>query len=308
MTIFAHLARRRGPFAPRRERWELDDGDFLDVDRHGDAAAPTLLVLHGLEGSSRAPYVRRMASAALAEGLSVVAVNFRGCSGEPNRLPRLYHSGETSDLGRAVARLVGEAPGRPLGVVGFSLGGNVAAKWLGERGADLPAEVRGGAVVSAPFDLALCGEAMDRARGVGALYRERFLRTLRHKALEKLRRFRDLPFDAASVRTCRTFAAFDDRVTAPLHGFAGARDYWERCSSGRFLAGVRRPLLALAAEDDPIVPRAALPRAAAAASAAVTLEVHPAGGHVGFVAGRPWRFEFFAEARAASFLAAALRR
>jgi uncharacterized protein len=308
MTIFAGLARGPAGLAPRRERWELADGDFLDVDRHGPPDAATVVVLHGLEGSSRAPYVSRLVAAAAAEGLAAVALNFRGCSGTPNRLPRLYHSGETGDLAQAVARLAAERPGRALGVAGFSLGGNVVAKWLGERGDDLPPEVRAGAVISAPWNLARCADAIDGSGGMALLYRERFLRTLRHKALAKLRRYPGLPFDAAEVRACRTFAAFDDHVTSRLHGFAGARDYWDRCSAGRFAAGIRRPLLAIAADDDPIVPRDALPLEAARTNPALTLETYPAGGHVGFVSGRPWRFEFFAESRAAAFLSAALRR
>jgi uncharacterized protein len=307
MTVFAHVARLPLGLAPRRERWELEAGDFLDVDRHGDPAAPTVVVLHGLEGSSRAPYVKRMAAAARARELAVVAVNFRGCSGEPNRLPRLYHSGETSDLARVVARLASERPGRPVAVMGFSLGANVVAKWLGERGDGLPREVRAGAAVCAPFDLAACGAALDRGRGIGCVYRERFLWSLRRKALLKVGRFPDLPFDAAAVRACRTFRAFDDRVTAPLHGFADAADYYARCSSGPLLSGVRRPLLAIAAQDDPMIPQETLPVAVAGANPAVRLEVYPAGGHLGFVSGRPWRLEFFAEARVADFLAAALR-
>ncbi len=306
MTIFARLARAPSGLRPRRERWELDDGDFLDVDRHGDPAAPTLVVLHGLEASSRAPYVLRLVAAASAYGVASVAVNFRGCSGELNRLPRLYHSGDTGDLARVVSRLVAEHPRRPVGVAGFSLGGNVVAKWLGERGDDLPAEVRAGAVISAPFDLARCAAALDAGRTLGRLYRERFLRTLRAKALAKLRSCPGLPFDAATVRGARTFAELDDRVTAPLHGFSGAADYWARSSSGRYLGGVRRPLLVLSAEDDPMVPPEALPRAAARENPCITLETHASGGHVGFVTGPPWRFEFFAESRAAAFLASML--
>ncbi|WP_235969537.1 YheT family hydrolase [Anaeromyxobacter diazotrophicus] len=308
MTIFARLARGPAGLAPRRERWELDDGDFLDVDRHGEPGAPAVVILHGLEGSSRAPYVLRLVAACAARGLSSVAVNFRGCSGERNRLPRLYHSGETTDLDRVVARLVAERPGRPLGVAGFSLGGNVVAKWLGEGGERLPPEVRAGAVISVPFDLARCADAIDGSGGMARLYRARFLRTLRAKALDKTRRFEGLPFTAAEVRACDTFARFDDAVTSRLHGFAGARDYWTRCSSGRALPGLARPLLAIAAEDDPIVPRESLPLEVARHTPALRLETYPAGGHVGFVSGRPWRFEFFAEARAATFLDEALRR
>jgi predicted alpha/beta-fold hydrolase len=305
-TVFARLwSWPPGP-APRRERWETPDGDFLDVDRHGDPAGPTAVVLHGLEGSSRAPYVRRLVRQLLREGLSAAAVNFRGCSGEENRLPRLYHSGETGDLDFAVRRLAAERPGRRLGVAGFSLGGNVAAKWLGERGDDLPDEVRAGAVISVPFDLAASAEALDGPGFWPVVYRERFLRMLRRKALAKAHRFPGL-LDPAAVRAARSFREFDDRATAPLHGFAGARDYWSRASAARFVSGVRRPLLALAAADDPMVPAAALPLAAAQDNPSVELRVLPGGGHVGFVAGPPWAFRFWAERRAATFLAAHLR-
>lgn len=301
-TVFSNLWRAPLGPRPRRERWETPDGDFLDVDRHGDPARPTVLVLHGLEGSSRAPYVRRMIRALLRRGLAVAALNFRGCSGEENRLPRLYHSGETGDLAFAAGRLAAERPGRPLGVAGFSLGGNVAAKWLGESGQDLPPEVRAGAVVSVPFDLAASARALDGGGFWPWVYRERFLRMLRAKALAKARRFPGL-LDAAAVRSARSFQEFDDRATAPLHGFAGAADYWSRCSSGPFLPGVRRPLLALAAADDPMVPASALPLPASGRSPQVDLHVLPAGGHVGFVEGPPWSFRFWAERRAAEFLA-----
>jgi predicted alpha/beta-fold hydrolase len=190
-------------------------------------------------------------------------------------------------------------------VAGFSLGGNVAAKWLGERGADLPAEVRAGAVISVPFDLAACARALDGPGFWPLVYRERFLRMLRRKAVAKAQRFPGL-LDATAVRAARTFREFDDRATAPLHGFADAGDYWSRCSAGRFLPGVRRPLLALAAADDPMVPAGALPRAEVRANPAVELQVLPGGGHVGFVAGPPWSFRFWAEGRAAEFLAARL--
>jgi len=308
MTLFAHLAPRPLGLTPSRERWVLEDGDFLDVDRYGDRKAPTLVILHGLEGSSRAPYVVRLVASARAFGLAAVAVNFRGCSGEPNRLPRLYHSGETGDLASVVGRLVEEERGRPILLAGFSLGGNVVAKWLGERERALPSEVRAGAVVSAPFDLERCAHVLDRAEGLVRVYRERFLRSLRRKAIDKKRRFHFLPFDVREVRACRTFAVFDELVTARLHGFAGARDYWTRASARPWLPRLFRPLLALAALDDPMVPPDALPGDEARTNPLLELEVYPSGGHVGFVAGAPWRFRFFAQARMAAFLAEALRR
>ncbi len=307
MTVFANLARPFPRPAPRRERWELPDGDFVDVDRHPGPSpeAPVVLVCHGLEGSSRAPYVRGLVAAARARGLAALALNFRGCSGEPNRLARQYHSGDTGDLGEAVRRLVAERPGRPVVLAGFSLGGNVVAKYLGERGDDLPPEVRGAAVISAPFDLAACARALDGPGLMMRVYRERFLRRLRRKALAKARRFPGA-LDGAAIRAARTFAAFDACVTAPLHGFASAEDYWARASSGPWLGGVRRPLLALASTDDPMIPAASLPVREARANPAVTLVVTDAGGHVAFVAGGPFRPRYWAEASAVDFLATAL--
>ena len=305
-TVFARMARPWPRPEARRERWELPDGDFLDVDRFAGAppGAPLLLVCHGLEGSSRAPYVRGLVALALRRGLAAAALNFRGCSGEMNRLPRFYHSGETEDLAYAVGRLAGERPGRPLCLGGFSLGGNVVAKYLAERGQAAPSQLVAAAVISAPFDLAACARAVDGPGFWAAVYRRRFLRTLREKALRKARAFDGL-LDAGRVRAVRTFAGFDEAVTAPLHGFASAADYWARASSGRLLGRVRRPLLAISAADDPIVPAASLPLEAARGNPLVTLEVVPAGGHAGFVAGPPWRPRYWAEERAVEFLARA---
>jgi hypothetical protein len=307
MTVFASLARVYPRPLARRERWELPDGDFVDVDRYaaaaGGAESPVVVVCHGLEGSSRAPYVRGFAAVALSRGLAVLALNFRGCSGEPNRLARFYHSGDTGDLDEVVRRLVAERPGRALLLAGFSLGGNVVVKYVGERGDALPPEVRAAAGVSVPFDLARSAQALDAPGFWNAVYRERFLRRLRAKALAKARRFPDR-LDARRILAARSFADFDAAVTAPLHGFPSAEDYWTRSSSGRFLAGVRRPLLALAAADDPIVPADTIPVDGARRNPLVRLEVSRSGGHVAFVSGWPFWPSFWAERRAIDFLAA----
>ncbi|ABS26604.1 alpha/beta hydrolase fold [Anaeromyxobacter sp. Fw109-5] len=310
MTVFASLARVYPRPAARRERWELPDGDFVDVDRHAPPAPdgargerPVLVVCHGLEGSSRAPYVRGLVALALARGLDALALNFRGCSGEPNRLARFYHSGDTGDLHEVVTRLAAERPGRPIVLAGFSLGGNVVVKYVGERGDALAPEVRGAVGVSVPFDLQRSARALDAPGFWNRVYRERFLRRLREKALAKARRFPGA-FDVARVRRARSFAEYDAAVTAPLHGFASAEDYWTRSSSGLYLAGVRRPLLAIAAMDDPMVPGDALPVAEARANSLVTLEATPSGGHVAFVAGSPFWPDFWAERRAVAFVAA----
>ena len=304
MTVFGALFRPLARPPTRRERWELPDGDFLDVDRVAGPSpeAPVLVVCHGLEGSSRAAYVRGLVALARTRGLAVVAMNFRSCSGTPNRLPRIYHSGETGDLAQVVERLAGEHPRRRILLCGFSLGGNVVVKYLGERGDALPGPVAGAAVVSVPFDLAGCARVLDGPGFWTWIYRERFLRALRAKALALCRRFPGL-LDPQAVRVARTFAAFDGAVTARLHGFASAEDYWTRSSAGRFIAGVRRPLLAISALDDPLVPASSLPLEAARANPMVTLVTTRAGGHVGFVSGSPFRPGYWAEARAIEFLA-----
>jgi predicted alpha/beta-fold hydrolase len=308
MTIFGALHR---PWAwPRttRERWELPDGDFLDVDRAAgpDPDAPVLVVCHGLEASSRAAYVRGLVHRGTAAGLAALAMNFRSCSGTPNRLPRIYHSGETGDLAHVVARLAAERPGRRIVLCGFSLGGNVIVKYLGEHGDALPEEVAGAAVISVPFDLGRCAGALDGPGFWRWFYRERFLAGLRRKALAKARRFPGL-LDERAVRAARSFAAFDGAVTAPIHGFPSAEDYWARSSSGRFVAGVRRPLLAISALDDPLVPADSLPLEAARENPSVTLLTTPLGGHVGFVSGGPLRPTYWAEDRAVGFLGDLLR-
>lgn len=303
-TIVANLWRPRPGPAVARVRWELADGDFLDLDRAAGASptAPVAVLCHGLEGSSEAPYLRGLAANLVGRGLSVVALNFRTCGGAPNRLPRSYHSGETTDLGEVVRRLLLEAPGRPLVVAGFSLGGNVVTKWLGEHGETLPPEVRGGAAISVPFDLGACQRRLDGPGRLIWLYRERFMRRLRRKAAWKARQFPGL-FDAAAVARATTFAEYDQLVTAPLHGFASRDDYYARSSAGGFLAGIRRPYLALAATDDPMVPSASLPLAAARANPAVNLLVTPHGGHTAFVDGALPRPGFWAERTVADFLA-----
>ena len=306
-TVWGALFRLPIRLPLRHERWELPDGDFIDVERMRAAGAevPVVIVCHGLEGSSKAGYVRGLLRDLDARGIGAVAINFRGCSGEPNRLPRFYHSGDTGDLAFVVDKLRAERPGRALGLAGFSLGGNVVAKYLGERGDAVPPEVRAGAVVSVPFDLALCARNLDGPDLMARVYRERFLRRLRAKVAAKARTHAALPL--AKARAARTFAEWDHDVTAPLHGFPSAEDYWTRSSAGPFLPSVRRPLLILAAEDDPFVPPEALPRAAAAENPLLQLEISREGGHVAFVHGPPWSTRRHAERRVAEFLVGKLR-
>jgi hypothetical protein len=282
------------------------DGDFVDLDWATPAPreAPLLLVLHGLEGSSRSHYVVGLARQALARGWRVVTLNFRSCSGELNRLPQFYHSGHTDDLDEIVRLLVGRERNLRIGAVGVSLGGNVLLKWLGEREVGVPAELVGAVAISVPFDLEPCARALDR--GVCRwVYAANFLGTMRAKVRRKaerdpdLRRLIDLP---RAIRA-RTFAEYDCAVTAPLNGFADERDYWRRASSGPYLSRIRRPTLLVNALDDPIVPRAALPNPVLLPPS-VRAEYVPRGGHAGFIEGRwPWHVSSWVERRAIDFLA-----
>jgi predicted alpha/beta-fold hydrolase len=227
---------------------------------------------------------------------------FRSCSGESNRARRFYHSGETSDLALVVDRVCREFPRAPLGLLGVSLGGNVLLKFLGERAVDVPAAVRGAAAVSVPYDLARGSRHI--ARGFSRVYEAHFLRSLRRKVDAKLDRYPDLvaPDRLAAVRTLYDF---DDVVTAPVHGFRDAADYYAQSSALRWIAGVRVPTLLLSAVDDPFLPAAVLDevRAVAEGNPALHVEFVSRGGHVGFVSGRvPWRPEYYAERRTAEFL------
>jgi predicted alpha/beta-fold hydrolase len=262
-----------------RERWDTPDGDFIDVDFAGDAAAPRrLAVFHGLEGCSDSHYARAIAAHAAASGWRVALPHFRGCSGEPNRKPRAYHSGDTAEIDWILRKI-----NSPF-VIGISLGGNALLKWLGERGADAAAIVKRAAAVSAPIDLAAAGAALDRGLN-RLLYTRHFLSTLRPKSLAKLERFPGL-YDAARVRAARTFREFDHLVTAPLHGFRDVDHYWGSASSGPWLERIRVPTLLLNARNDPFLPEHALLAAARNAAACVLLEFPRNGGHAGFR--HPW--------------------
>jgi len=281
-TVYASLAAPAPAVELRRERWDTPDGDFVEVDFvDGPADKPWVLLFHGLEGSSRSPYARMLMDAVRRRGWRGSVMNFRGCGGEPNKLARAYHSGDSEEVDWVVRRLARRAGGAPLYVAGVSLGGNALAKWLGERGEEAAGIVAAAAAVCAPVDLTAAGEALER--GLARLYTRHFLASLRVNALGRLARFPGL-YDAEAVRRSRTLRDFDDVVTAPLHGFRDAADYWMRASAKPWLPAIRVPTLLLNARDDPFLPAAALPTEREV-SAAVKLEFPSRGGHVGFVTG-----------------------
>jgi uncharacterized protein len=303
-TLFPHFVRRPRRLEPVIEDWALPDGEAVSVYLMEATDAPRerpgLLVVHGLEGSADSQYVRGLTGRAWQAGWNTAAFDLRSCGpGGRARLPSrtAYHAGKSEDLAAVVHRLRQRWPG-PLAAVGFSLGGNLLLKWLGETGNAAP--VAAAVAVSVPFDLGACAAAIDTGGFWSGLYRGSFLRSLRRKALALARA--EPRLDARRVAACRTFAAFDEEVTARLNGFTGAQDYWARCSAGVFLAGVRRPTLLIAAEDDPIVPAACIPRAAIAANPALTLWMPPHGGHVGFVGGSLRRPVYAAEEAIVAYL------
>jgi len=260
----------------QRSRWETPDGDFIDVDFAGESGLPRLMVLfHGLEGSSDSHYARRLAQALPAAGWRVAIPHWRGCSGEPNRKPRAYHSGDTSEVDWVLRRFE-----RQVDVIGISLGGNALLKWLGERSDRATEVVRRAAAVSAPIDLPAAGRALDRGLN-RLLYTRMFLSTLKPKSLAQLERFPKL-FDADKVQSSTTFREFDDLYTAPMHGFRDVDDYWTRAASGPWLEHIRVPTLVVNARNDPFLPEAALLAATRKAAPCVTLEFPRRGGHVGF--------------------------
>jgi predicted alpha/beta-fold hydrolase len=308
-TLYAALAAPRPPVAYRRTRWDTPDGDFIDVDfidsgeiavdgnpsqrtegnpgfpplppvPAGEGSRPLVALFHGLEGCSASHYAHALMSHVHAAGWRGCVVHFRGCAGEANRLARAYHSGDSAEIDWILPRLRA-ASRSPVYAVGVSLGGNVLLKWLGERGEAAEQVVSGAAAVSAPVDLAAAGDALGR--GFNLVYTTAFLRTLKRKSLAKLSLHPAL-YDAGRVRRARTLRAFDDVVTAPLHGFRDADDYWRRSSSRPLLGRIRVPTLMINARNDPFLPESALP-SASEVSAHVTLEFPRTGGHVGFVSG-----------------------
>lgn len=281
-TIYAAWLGRSIATAYRRERWELDDGDFLDLDwTDGPDDAPLVVLFHGLEGNSQSHYARALMQAVMRRGWRGVVVHFRGCGGELNRLPRAYFGGDSAEIGMVLGRMRVAAHGAPLYAAGVSLGGNVLLKWLGEQGAAAREVVDRAAAVSVPLDLVVAGRLLDR--GFNRLYTARFLRTLLPKAREKRRRFPGMP-GATRLDGIATIFEFDERVTAPLHGFDGAMDYWRRSSSKPLLRGIRVPTLLVHARNDPFLPGMYLPQPDEVAPGMV-LDYPLHGGHAGFVTG-----------------------
>jgi len=281
-TIYPTLFRRTPPATPVRERIETDDGDFIDIDYHystAETCTGLVVVSHGLEGSSRKKYPLGMARHLSGHGWDVICLNFRCCSGEPNRLPRFYHSGVTDDLHRILCHGLARGYERAF-LVGFSMGGNQTLKYLGEDPQLVPPQLKGAVTFSVPCQLADAVTVMNKRSN--RVYMKYFMTGLKKKIEEKATRFPEL-IDTAGLDQMETFEPFDDKYTAPLHGFKDAADYYQSCSSGQFLKRITVPTLVVQAMDDPFLPPSCYPLEQAADNENLFLEIPDFGGHVGFM-------------------------
>src|SRR5712671_4215032 len=251
-TLWGKLFRRQTPAPTALERWDTPDGDFVELHRlSAGVGAPRVLLLHGLEGTVRSHYAQALLNEAARRGWGADLLIFRSCGSELNRTRRFYHSGETSDVGFVLDKILDEFPASPLAIAGVSLGGNVLLKFLGERGDNLPAQLRAAAAISVPFDLSRSSRRINR--GFSRFYQRFFISSLRRKAQEKAGRFPDLA-PADRIAALKTLEDFDNLITGPLHGFRDAEDYYRRSSSLPYLKRIELPTLLLSAVDDPMLP------------------------------------------------------
>jgi uncharacterized protein len=296
-TLWPKWFAPRPALALRRERVELPDGDFVDIDWTCGADGPIVLLLHGLQGSAESHYARTLLQAFHRRRWRGAILHFRGCSGEPNRLPRSYHSGDTGDLAYVVERIRRREPTAPVAAVGVSLGGNVLVKWLGELGTRSP--LAAAVAISVPF---LLGRAADRLnRGFSRVYQWHLLRSLRRAIVQKRRRV-EVALAVADLSRLRCFRDFDTHVTAALHGFRDAEHYYAAASSRAYVARVATPTLLIQALDDPFMTPDVIPDARGLPPC-ITLEVHKYGGHVGFVSGGwPWHARYWLSERVPAYL------
>jgi uncharacterized protein len=297
-TIYPNIFRRVDGVTYLRQRMRTPDDDFLDLDWSSVGATRLALLAHGLEGNSTRPYILGMVRAFNRHGWDAVVWNFRGCSGEPNEKVRFYHSGDTQDLHTVLTHILQDSCYEKLVLIGFSLGGNVVLKYLGEKARQLSPKVRAGAAFSVPCHLASSAAKMGNPANV--LYMKRFLHMLHEKIHAKMRLFPG-EINDRDFHRMRSFKEFDERYTAPLHGFVSAEDYWERSSSKPFLAHIAVPTLLVNALDDPFLAPPCYPYQESLSNPYLFLETPETGGHVGFVS-FDRSGDYWSESRAIEFL------
>lgn len=296
-TLWPQIFPATRPRTLVKERLELDDGDFLDLCWCGAGNGPVVMVFHGLEGSIDSPYAREMMTAIEEQGWRAVFMHFRGCSEEFNRLDRNYHSGDTGDIAFLIQTLHERFPGTPLAAVAYSLGGNALLKFLGESSAMNHLSVA--VSVSVPFLLNVGAERLEQ--GFSRIYQRHLVGRLQKKMKAKYRG-RNLQLKLDDIDALNTFRLFDDRITAPLHGFEDVDDYYTRSSSRQFLKHIQTPTLIIHSMDDPFLTLDAVP-AEEELGAGVTLELSAEGGHVGFISGKyPWQTKSWLRHRVPQYL------
>lgn len=300
-TIYPYFLRRFPAPDYQRERLELPDGDFIDLDFRSSVSDTAVLITHGLEGSAHSKYVLGMGRALHAAGWSVVALNLRGCSGEPNRLPISYHSGKTDDLHTVIEHLLDSQKYKRLFLVGFSLGGNLTLRYMGEFAGKMPDAVKAAVAISAPCDL----YASVRYIKKSPVYLKWLLAKLKRKARQRLKELPEgsLPLTEKDLRQVRTFEDFDGLYTAPIHGFSSANDYYAKASSRPLLTSLDRPALLINALDDPFLGEGCYPYREAKESPFFHFIPSRYGGHVGFADRFKLPLTFWHEETTRNFLA-----
>ncbi|PCJ46340.1 MAG: hydrolase [Gammaproteobacteria bacterium] len=297
-TIWSSQYRKVSATKTSLQRLELADGDFIDLEwlepKRSEPKSAVLLLLHGLEGSIDSTYIQGLLKLSETESWNTVVMHFRGCGKQSNRLARSYHSGETEDLQQVLDAIKEKYPNSKIMAAGFSLGGNVLLKYLGER--ENASHIDIAAAISVPFQLGVASKRLDK--GFSQLYRDRLLYDLKKKFMNKFDVYSTkLTISKKQLSELKTFYDFDDKVTAPLHDFAGADEYYQLCSSRQFLVSIQTPTLILQAKDDPFMTEEVIPTEEEL-SETVTLELSKRGGHVGFVSGMiPWRASYYIDQR-----------
>lgn len=298
-TFFSSVMRKLEEVCYERERILTPDQDFIDLDWSRVANSRNCVVLsHGLEGSSRSPYIQGMVSFFNSLGWDAVCWNHRGCSGEPNKTEKLYHSGCSEDLDTVLKWIQSRFTYDNLSLIGFSLGGNVILKYLGETGRNIMSQVRSAVCFSVPCDLKDSAEKL--ATPSNQMYMRVFLRSLKKKLEEKLRSFPGL-FSFEAFEHIKNFFQFDEHFTAPLHGYENAEDYYKQCSAKGYLESIAIPTLLVSAKDDPMLGTSCFPIEEARKSENLYLELPEHGGHAGFCSGSATGI-FWSEQRAAEFI------
>ena len=307
-TLYSSLFRKLPPLKIEIETFSLSDGDFLECHWHNqpqnNSTVPIIILFHGLAGSFKSPYIQGLMSEAKRNNFATVLMHFRGCSGKENSLPRSYHSGDSGDALSWINELSSRYPNSKLFGVGYSLGGNMLLKLLGEKGENSP--LNAAVSVSAPLQLDICADAMNR--GFSKFYQHILLKDLNLSLEQKFEKHdmkKLIDIKKEDVKNLKTFWEFDEAYTAPVHGFMSAQDYYTKCSSKQFLKNIQTPTLIIHSKDDPFMTQEIIP-SKEELSEAITLELSSNGGHVGFIGGTFFKPEFWLEKRVVSFFKAYL--